>query len=72
MQTTLMEASNPANTTFMETRLHLDFGSQWTYITKDLSDNLWWEPMGKEMWTVCTFDNEKLKEITTAMVDVNL
>lgn len=28
--------------------------------------------MGKETRTVYIFDNEKLKEITTAMVDVNL
>ena len=72
MQTALVEASNPNETTFMETRLLLDTGSQRSYITKDLSEKLSLREVGKETLTVYTFENKKPKEITTPIVDVGL
>lgn len=55
MQTTVVEALNPENATFMETRLILDSGSQGTCIKKDLSGKLSLEPVEKETLIVCTF-----------------
>ncbi|XP_057305140.1 uncharacterized protein LOC130642082 [Hydractinia symbiolongicarpus] len=72
MQTALVQASNPTNATFMETRILLDCGSNRTYITKELSEKLQLKEIDKETVTTYTFGCKKPKSFLSTLVELNL
>ena len=73
MHTALVTIENPDNRAFkMETRVLLDTGSQRTYITKDLADELTLKAEGEDTYSVYTFGNGKPKELTSPIVSVTL
>ena len=72
MQTALVQASNPSNSTLMETRTLLDSGSNRTYIAKELSDKVQLREIGRGTVTTYTFGCKKPKNFPTSLVELGL
>ena len=61
---------NPEILCSEETRILMDTGSQRTYITKELADNLQLKTRETQEYSVYTFGNKKPKKITTSFVEL--
>ena len=72
MQTALATVENPETLRSEETRLLMDTGSQRTYITKELVDNLQLKTRETQEYSFCTFGNKKPKKITTSLVELTI
>ena len=72
MQSTLADTVNLKTSKKQSTRLLLDCGSQRTYISEDLVNNLQLMPSKTEILTVFTFGSTKPKEFQTPLVEFGL
>ena len=72
MQAAFAIAMDYEQSLFKKRRILLDTGSQRSYITKELADNLKLKTNAKHTYSVYTFGNMKPKEITTFEVDLKI
>ena len=72
MQTALATVENPEILRSEEKRILVDIGSQRTYITKELADNLQLKTRETQKYSVYMFGNKKPKKITTSLVELTI
>ena len=72
MQTALATVKNPETLRCEKTSILMDTGSQRTYITKELADNLRLKTREAQEYSVYTFGNKKPKKIATSLVEITI
>ena len=72
MQTALVTAMNNEKSIYQQTRAILDTGSQRSYVTKELADNLKLKSIGEHTYSVYTFGNKKPKKVTASEVQLTI
>ena len=72
MQTALVTAKNNEKYLYQQTRAILDTGSQRSYVTKELADNLKLKSIGEHTYSVYTFGNKKPKKVTAFEVQLTI